>query len=207
MSAKSNSPVAACLLFLSILFIGPVSAKADTITFEFDPVQVNLPNGFRSVESSILRFSAPRIFTLHIHPASFGSGQAFFGTRGLATEADLGVFMDFDVPVTSLSLWFGNDHFGDTLEGDFAILQTFFNDVFVGETIVLLNRDGIINQQILFSGAVFNRATFRVSSHDDIVETIDNIEFTPVPEPASIALLAIGITGVAARIRRRRNRR
>ena len=204
MSAKSYSPVA-CLLFLSILFISPVSAKADTITFEFDPVQVNLPNGFRSAESNLVSFSASRLNVLHIHPASFGSGEmVFFGTRGLANEAAL-LFMDFDVPVTSLSLWFGNDSFGDTVDGDTAILRVFLDDVFVGESIVLLNRDGIINQQILFSGAVFNRATFRVSSHDDIVETIDNIEFTPVPEPASIALLAIGITGVAARIRRRRN--
>lgn len=204
MLRKLNSPVAAGLLFLGILCMSPVSAKADLITFEFDPIQTQLPNGFRSVESNLVSFSANRINTLHIHPASFGFGnQVFFGTRGLATEDDLGVVMNFDVPVTSLSLWFGNDHFGDTVEGDTAILQTFLDGVFVGETILVLNRDSIINQQILFSGALFNRATFRVASNDDIVETIDNIEFTPIPEPASLALLAIGVTGVAARLRRR----
>ncbi|HET6893118.1 MAG TPA: PEP-CTERM sorting domain-containing protein [Pyrinomonadaceae bacterium] len=179
------------------------SAKADLITFEFDPIQTQLPNGFRSVESNLVRFSAFRLNTLHIHPAAFGFGQmVFFGTRGLASEDERGIFMDFDVPVTSLSLWFGNDHFGDTFEGDTAILQTFLDGVFVGETTVLLNRDDIINQQILFAGAVFNRATFTFSN-TDIVKTVDNIEFTPVPEPTTVALLGIGIVGLIAKIRRR----
>lgn len=204
--AKAYRTVAVSLLFLGILCLSQASAKADTITFELDPIQTQLPNGFRSVESSILRFSANRISTLHIHPASFGIGETvFFGTRGLAAESDLGVFMDFDVPVTSLSLWFGNDTFGDTEEGQTAILRTFLDGVFVGETTVLLNRDGDINQQIAIFG-LFNRATFTYSL-GGIVKTIDNIEFTPVPEPATVALLGIGIAGFVARIRRRRDSR
>ena len=198
--------IAACLLFLGIVVLSPASAKADVITFEFDPVQTQLPNGFRSVESSILRFSSNLTNVLHIHPASFGSGEmVFFGTRGLAVEADQGVFMDFDVPVTSLSLWFGNDSFGDTEAGDTAILRVFFDDEFVEEVVVPLNRDGIINQQISFSGATINRATFTFST-GDVVKTVDNIEFTPVPEPTTVALLGIGIAGVVARIRRRHSR-
>ena len=173
--------------------MSPAAAKADTITFELDPVQTQLPNGFRSAESSILRFSSNLTNVLHIHPASFGSGEmVFFGTRGLAIEADQGVFMDFDVPVSSLSLWFGNDSFGDTEPGNTAILRVFLDNVFVGESLVLLNRDGIINQQISFSGAVFNRATFTFSI-TEVVKTVDNIEFTPVPEPTTVALLGIGI--------------
>jgi hypothetical protein len=200
--AKLHRTIAACLLFLGIFVVSHRSAKADTITFEFDPVQTQLPNGFRSVESSILRFSSNLSAALHIHPASFGSGEmVFFGTRGLAIEADQGVFMDFDIPITSLSLWFGNDSFGDTEAGDTAILRVYFDDEFVEEVFVPLNRDGIINQQISFSGATFNRATFTFST-TGVVKTVDNIEFTPVPEPTTAALLGIGMAGVVARIRR-----
>ena len=204
--SKLHRTIAACLLFIGICVMSPASAKADTVTFEFDPIQTQLPNGFRSVQSSILRFSSNLNSVLHIHPASFGSGEmVFFGTRGLAIEADRGVFLDFDVPVTSLSLWFGNDSFGDTEPGESAILRVFFDDEFVEEVFVPLNRDGIINQQISFSGATFNRAVFTFSI-GGVVKTVDNIEFTPVPEPATLTLLGIGIAGVVARIRRHRSR-
>ena len=199
--AKSYRTIAMCLFVLAIVSVSQASAKADVITFELDPIQSQLPNGFRSVESNLVRFSASRAATLHIQPEV--GQQWFFGTRGLAVEATPGFFMDFDVNVNSLSLWFGNDNI-DTAPGDTAILRTFLDDVFVGETVVLLNRDGIINQQILFSGAVFNRASFHFST-ERLVESVDNIEFTPVPEPATLALLGIGIAGIVARFRRRRD--
>lgn len=204
--SKLHPTIAAGLLLLAIVVMSPASAKADAVTFELDPVQTQLPNGFRSAESSILRFSSNLINSLHIHPASFGSGEmVFFGTRGLAIEADTGIILTFDVPVTSLSLWFGNDSFLDTEPGDTAILRVFFDDEFVEEVVVPLNRDGIINQQISFSGATINRATFTFSTLN-IVKTVDNIEFTQVPEPTTMALLGIGIAGVVARLRRRHSR-
>ena len=194
--------IAACLLFAGVLLMSPASAKADIITFELDPLLLTLPDGYRSVESSILSFRGSRASSLFIRPETEGE---FFGTRGLAVESTPGVFMDFSVPVNSLSLWFGNDHPLQIEEGDTAILRVFMDGVFVGETTLLLNRDNLINQQIVFSGAVFNSASFHFST-ERTVETVDNIEFTPVPEPASLALLGIGIAGTIARIRRRRCR-
>jgi hypothetical protein len=79
----------------------------------------------------------------------------------------------------------------------------FFDDEFVEQISVLMNRNDIMDQQISFSGATFNRAFFHFSQEFFLAETVDNVEFTPVPEPASVALLGIGIAGMAARIRRR----
>jgi hypothetical protein len=199
---KTSRTIAICLLFLGILWMSQASAKADTITFEQDPLGI-LPNGSQSVESNLVRFSASGGGGLIIAP-EVGSME-FLGTRGLVVEGTpfVHLIMDFSVPVNSLSLWFGNDDPHSTSPGDTAILRLFLDGSLVGEATVLMNRDDFIDQQISFSGVAFNSADFHFSQEFFLAETVDNIEFTPVPEPASIALLGIGIVGIIARIRRR----
>lgn len=202
MSAKFYRTAAACLLFLGILCMSQASAKADTINFEADPLGF-LPNGGQSVDSNLVRFSASGGGALII---SQNFGSEFIGTRGLAVSGSpfVHLIMDFTVPVNSLSLWFGNDDPFITVPGDTAILRVFFDGSLVGETILLMNRDDFMNQQISFSGVAFNSASFHFSQEFFLTETVDNIEFTPVPEPASVALLGIGIVGIVAKIRRRK---
>jgi hypothetical protein len=100
-----NVTIKAALVFLAIVSLSQAGANADTITFELDPIQLQLPDGFRSVESNLVRFSASRAATMHIVP-EIGEGW-FFGTRGLAVEANPGFFMDFDVArnVTQPVVW------------------------------------------------------------------------------------------------------
>jgi len=181
------------------------SASADTITFESDPIGF-LPNGGQSVESSLVRFSASGGGGLIILQ---NFGVELIGTRGLIVSGSPGVhlIMDFTVPVNSLSLWFGNDDPHTAVPGDTAILRVFFDGSLVGETTLLMNLDDIINQQISFSGVAFNSASFHFSQEFFLSEAVDDISFTPVPEPASVVLLGIGIAGIAVRIRRRKFRR
>lgn len=178
------------------------SAKADTITFESDPLGF-LPNGGQSVESNLVRFSASGGGGLIIGETF--SPMQFFGTRGLIVSGSpfVHLIMDFTVPVNSLSLWFGNDE----VTNEAAILRVFLDGSLVGETILLPNRDDLMNQQISFSGIVFNSASFHFSQEFFLSEAVDDISFTPVPEPASVTLLGIGIAGIVAGIRRRNFRR
>ena len=198
-SAKSHRTLAACLLFLGIVFMSQASVKADTITFESDPLGL-YPNGIISVESSLVLFRTSPGGGVVISE-NFGE---FIGTRGLAVQGTpVHLIMDFAVPVTSLSLFFGNDDPFITSPGDTAILEVFLDGVLVGQTTVLMNRNDLADQQISFSATTFNSATFRFSQQFFLSETVDNVEFTPVPEPTSLVLLGIGIAGIAARIRRR----
>ena len=201
-SSQGYRTVAACLLVLAIIGMSQANAKADTITFELDPAVI-VPNGFKSIESSLVRFSASGGGGL-IVIQDFGTMNVL-GTKGLGVFGTPGVhlLMDFEVPVTSLSLWFGNDDPFSTVPGDRAILQVSFDDEFVEEVFVVFNRDDIMNQQISFSGATFNRARFFFSQEFFLAEAVDNIEFTPIPEPATITLLGIGIAGIVAKLRRR----
>jgi len=181
--------------------MGQASAKADSITFESDPLGF-LPNGGQSVESNLVRFSATGGGALIINE---NFGVELIGTRGLIVSGSPNVHlvMDFAVPVNSLSLFFGNDDPIDTAAGDAAILRVFFDGSLVGETVLLVNGNDIADQQITFSGPVFNSATFHFSHEFFLSEAVDNIEFTPVPEPASVALLGIAIAGIVAKVRRR----
>ena len=208
MLVKQLSNVVSCALLLCTCLLGQATVKADTITFEADALGIK-PNGFQSVESNLVRFSASdggfiAPGTLVVDP-ELGSME-FIGTRGLAVSGSPNVRlnMDFLVPVNSTSLFFGNDDFFSTVEGDRAILRVYDNDVLIGQTSVVLNRNDLMDQAITFSGPAFNRASFHYTAEFFLTETVDNVTFTPVPEPATILLLATGVVGVTTKIGRRR---
>ena len=179
-------------------------AQADTITFEADTFGFK-PNGFQSVESDLVRFSASGEFGALVIGENFGAME-LIGTRGLVVfgSPDTRLIMDFSVPIASLGLFYGNDEFFSTIDGDRAFLMAYQNDVLIGQTSVLLNRNDIIDQSITFAGAAFNRATFHYTAGLFLAETVDNITFQPVPEPSTVLLAGTGLALVLTMARRRR---
>lgn len=122
--------------------------------------------------------------------------------------------MVFSETFDYLSLDFGNDEPADTGPWVVARLVLYLSGLEVGVTTMELNGDDIMNQTIIASGILFDEATFQYSYVSTpglgnyVTEAVDNILFDRrnVPEPSSLALLGVGILGIAISGRRSRNK-
>lgn len=187
----------------------------EVIQFEADPAG-GKPNGFVSVDSTHVSFTDTVGAGLSV--AAFAESN-FTNGLGVFDDQDGSVLeMNFDCLVTSFSLDFGNDDPGFTNPGDLAILRTFIGAVQQGaDSVVVLNRDDIMNQTIASNGMPFNRALFAYTdpagnpftggggANIGLIEVVDNIRFDCVPEPGTLVLLAFGLIGVGQFSRNRRS--
>ena len=177
-----------------------VAASVVTVNFESDAPGPK-PNGFMSNDSSFLRFSDTAGSDLVVDNfgiASIGQGLAV----GTDTDGSL-LLMEFDGLVDSLSLDFGNDDPAFTFPGDVAILIAYLDGIEVGQTFIEMNGNTAMDQNVSFSGELFNSATFEFYvTGEGGTEVVDNISFNIVPGPGALALL-----GPIALISRRRRKR
>ena len=198
--------LATILALAGLVFAGFAgSAQAILIDFESDTVG-GKANGWTSVDSPLVHFTDSNGAGLLL--ANFGAQS--FG-QALATADDFDdswLIMDFDVPVLELSLWFGNDDPAFSSAGDEAVLTAFLGAVQVGQTSVVMNRDDLMNQSIGISGVTFDSATFYydVVPQQGLVEIVDDIDFTLIPEPTTMLMLGglgAGLAG-ARKLRRKK---
>ena len=197
-------------LFVSgMLMAGVVAfagvASADFIDFESDTDGLK-PNGFSSVDSSAVTFSDSSGADLQL--ADWGHQS---DGRGLAVFDDDASFlvMNFTGLYNTLSLDFGNDDPFFSSAGDTAELRLYNGGSQVGFVSVVMNRDDNMNQTIAYSGAGFDRAEFFYNvTGSGLIEIVDNIEFNqaPIPEPATMTLLGLGLAGLAVRSRRNKSK-
>ena len=193
------------LTVATALALGGV-ARAAIIDFEADAPGY-YPNGFSAVGHPTVKFTDTSGADLQI--SNFGS-QGLGQSLAVDTDGDGSKLrIDFTVPVTSLSLMFGNDDPGWALSSDRAWLEIWSSGSPVATVSMAMNLDDIMNQSIGYSGGPFDQAFFWYGDASGapftgggrlgpgLIEIVDQIEYTPVPEPAS-ALATAGLLGLAA---------
>lgn len=134
------------------------------------------------------------------------------GDTGLST----GSFPDpitftFDVPASSVGMFFGND---DTCcaSGFDAHLDIFNNAVLLGTVSVTANMNDAVDQFIGFiSSELVTSVTIRYGSGTDVglFTVVDDLYFNTaqsVAEPAMLGLLCLGLAGFGIAARRRKTR-
>jgi hypothetical protein len=179
-------------LALSIAMLLTAAARADFIDFEADTDGAK-PEGFQSVQSSRVSFRNPTGFGLQMFsgvPELIGRGLLALG------DSDAGALqMDFTVPMTSLSLVFGNDQAGYLDPGDLARLKLFNGPTLVGTVDVVCNLNDLPDQTVSYSGAPFTRAIFQYVNPDGtpegLIEAVENISFGSTQTTYTLANVAV----------------
>jgi hypothetical protein len=146
------------LLAVGFFVFGIVAwANAFSIDFESDTVG-NKPNGWMSNDSSLVTFSDSNGEQLIV-----GFFESQSDGLGLLVDTDIDdsiLIMEFAADMSMLSLDFGNDDPEYSNPGDVAILTLYNGVAVVGQEVMEMNRDDIMNQTIAYSGLPFNNADF-----------------------------------------------
>jgi hypothetical protein len=201
--------VASVLAALVSIVSQAASAAPVVIDFDSDLAFVNLPNGYLSDDSAEVRFSDTSGSDLILlnAPITNGTNALVIGSD----NDDSGLLIETDFLASAISLDIGNDNPAFLEGGESAVLTVYRDGAEVGQTSLVLNANGLLDQTIMLDGVVFDSAILRydVNPSVGITELVDNVSLTnAIPEPTGAAVFGAGalVMGAAFRRRARRSR-
>jgi len=208
-SKKTISRFLASAIMLLVL---PAIVNADLVTIDFESDALGAQaNGFSSVDAPGVTFTDSVGSELFVLSVPEGDGQSLVVGGNLDQSA---LLIDFGATIDFFELAFGNDDPSTTNAGDLAMLTLFFGAAEVGQLSVVLDRDDLMSQVILFGliggATLFDNAIFGFTdsfgnlatgggslANVGSTEVVDNIMFNTVgiavPEPSTLALLSLGL--------------
>jgi len=197
---------AAHVLVFTAIAVAPVSAATIDVNFDSETPFINVPNGFTSSETELISFSDTAGANLQLVTDPLRTN----GSTALAVgqeHDDSGLLIEFDFFASAIQMDFGNDNPLFSSPGDAALLTVFLGDVMVGSESLLMNRNYMMDQTIRFDGMLagvfFDSAIlkFDVDPSLGLVEIVDNVSVTPVPEPTAALIFGVGslVMGLACR--------